>query len=135
MDPGEYRDRIAPVHLDRGRPHVVEAHVQVTRGHSSRLLGNGHIHVRDLGEALGSEQLLGHVLRCDADAFTPVEPDPRVSGGGSASATPEWRATSPAAPATAAPRRNSRRSHQFATLFILLLPPGHGSPESDLTQA
>ena len=60
---------LARVHRDEQRRDEVGAEVDLAARDLARLLGPGlGRHVADVGEALGAQQVLGEVLRRDADA-------------------------------------------------------------------
>ena len=77
VDPGEEHHRIARVHSDDVGPDEVQAHVGLACGESYRDCPGRHLDVRDVGEALGPQQIVGDVLRRPADAGRPEQSEPR----------------------------------------------------------
>ena len=77
MHAGQHRDRLARVDRDQERRREVHAEIDLAARRSSAAFVDArlHAHIADIGEAFGAQQLLGDVLRREADAGSLGDPD------------------------------------------------------------
>jgi hypothetical protein len=69
------RDRVASIDRDDEGCREVQTEVNLAAGDGRVLDGRGQLDITDVGEALCGQQLLGEVLRRNADARDLGEPD------------------------------------------------------------